>query len=244
MDNSKALYNVGRMALRPLSEVIEKFNKDKSPLDRLEPSKIHKAIQSKPIQTRKKRKTDKGQEIIVKRDTRGGRLPYRLADAGQKVIEAVRLGATYRLAAQYAGIQINTLYRWLQIAEQIIARLENEANPVIEESEVIYVDFYIQLQEAEGNAVVEWLGAISAAAMEQGKWQAAAWLLERRHPQDFGKRTEVHQHHTSGVATLDDWQKKAKNRRLEAAEIINELEAIEDADYRELGLPAPSQEGN
>lgn len=232
------------MALRPLSEILEEFNADKSPLDRLKMHDVHKVAQKGAIQVRKKRRTDSGQEITVKRDRRGGRLPYRLADAGHKIIEAVRLGSTYRLACNYAGIQIGTLYRWIQRAEQILARIETEETPMIEESEAIYIDFYIQLQEAEGKAVVEWLSAISSAAIEDGKWQAAAWLLERRHPSDFGKRTEVHQHHTSGGATLEEWQQNAKKRRLAAADVVAELEDVQDVDYRELGLPAPNEEGN
>ena len=236
------LYNYLSMPLKPLSQVLNKYNKDKQPLEQLDMDMLHTAVSKKPPK-RSPSHNSKGDEIIVRRDERGGRLPYRLADAGNKIIEAIRLGATYRLAAQYAGVQIGTIYNWINRAEKILARLETDEDPVIEESEVLYVDFFIRLQEAEGKAVVDWLSAIAAAAAE-GKWQAAAWMLERRHPQEYGKRTEVHQHHTRGVATLEEWQQNAKKRRIEAAEVVREIEEIEDVDYRILGKPAPSEVKN
>lgn len=228
------------MPLKPLSETLQQYNKDKQPLEQLDMDTMRASVSKRPPK-RSPSHNDKGDEIIVHRDTRDGRVPFRLADAGHRIIEAVKLGATYRLASQYAGIQIGTLYRWIDKAEKILTRLESEEDPIIEESEIIYVDFLLRLQQAEGKAVVGWLAAIESAAVDQGKWQAAAWLLERRHPQEYGKRTEVHQHHTKSTATLDEWQQNAKRRRIEAAEVVKEMEEIEDVDYRVLGKPEPSK---
>ena len=46
------------------------------------------------------------------------------------------------------------------------------------------------VKEAEGYAVVGAMSVIRKSA-ESGNWQAAAWFLERRYPQQFGRRTTV-----------------------------------------------------
>lgn len=225
--------------MKPLSKTIEEFNKDRQPLEQLDMDHVKASVAKRPP-PRAPSNNSQGVEIVVKRDTRNGRIPFRLADSGHKVIEAVRLGATYTLAAQYAGVQVTTLYNWISKAEKLLLRVEQEEDPMVEESEIIYLDFLIRLQEAEGKAVVGWLKAINDAAIKEGKWQAAAWLLERRHAAAYGKRTEVHQHHSKGNATLEEWQQTAKKRRLEAKSVIAEIEEIEDVDFRALGKPQPS----
>ncbi len=88
----------------------------------------------------------------------------------ERFLQAVRLGAPYRLAAQYAGIDHATFYRWI------------ESNAT----------FATQVKEAEGAAVIGWLAKIEKAANE-GSWQAAAWKAERRHPDDFARKERVEQ---------------------------------------------------
>lgn len=88
----------------------------------------------------------------------------------ERFLQAVRLGSTFRLAAQYAGFDHATFYRWL----------ERDAT------------FATQVKEAEGAAVVGWLAKIEKAAND-GAWQAAAWKMERRYPDDFGRRERIEQ---------------------------------------------------
>lgn len=83
-----------------------------------------------------------------------------------KIVEAIKLGATYELAAGYAGISVDTVARW----------------------QAQYADFADKLREAEGRSAVMWLAKIEAAANID--WKAAAWKLERRHPQAFGKSVQ------------------------------------------------------
>lgn len=90
-------------------------------------------------------------------------------DRVQRILTAIRMGATYRLACDYAGISEDTFGRW---RDQ-------------------HADFAAQLKEAEGAAVVGWLAKIEQAASD-GNWQAAAWKLERRYPDMYGRqRMEV-----------------------------------------------------
>lgn len=81
-----------------------------------------------------------------------------------KLTQAIRLGATYQLACNYAGIGVSTFHDWLN------------AKP----------EFSQAIKEAEGKAAVLWLGKIEQAASD-GNWQAAAWKLERRYPDMYGR---------------------------------------------------------
>lgn len=90
-------------------------------------------------------------------------------EVAERICEAIRLGATYDLAAAHGGVDASTLRRWL--ADE---RPEFSA-------------FCGALKAAEAAGVVVSLHRIQAAAAG-GAWQAAAWLLERRHPESYGRR--------------------------------------------------------
>lgn len=94
----------------------------------------------------------------------------------QKFLEAIRKGATYELACNYARISYPTLRLWCRDAE------ENPDSP--------FSQFLSDLKEAQGSAVFKWLDVIERAA-EEGEWTAAAWKLERRHFKDYSRHTEV-----------------------------------------------------
>lgn len=81
-----------------------------------------------------------------------------------KLTQAIRLGATYALACNYAGIGVSTFHEWLN------------AKP----------EFAEAIKDAEGTGAIGWLAKIEAAASD-GNWQAAAWKLERRYPDMYGR---------------------------------------------------------
>ena len=84
-----------------------------------------------------------------------------------RAAEGIRKGMTYALAAQYAGINETTLYAWLKRAK------EPDADPV-------FVKFSEALKAAEADNAATCLDCINDSALD-GTWQAAAWMLERRH---------------------------------------------------------------
>jgi transposase-like protein len=94
-----------------------------------------------------------------------------------RLLKAIRTGATHKLACQYAGIGEETLYRWLRLGGQ-------GRHP--------YREFWEALKKAEGTAAVGWLEHIEQAAGE-GSWQAAAWKLERRYPDEYGRQIIQHE---------------------------------------------------
>jgi transposase len=91
----------------------------------------------------------------------------------EKLVTAVSVGATYDIAAAFAGISYKTFERW---------RLAAETAP---ESSALG-QLHLRLREAEGRAAVGWLAKIEAAA-SAGDWRAAAFKLERRYPEQYGR---------------------------------------------------------
>lgn len=101
-------------------------------------------------------------------------------DVVDKLTQAIRLGATYQLACDYAGISHETFAQW--------------RNTKPEFSETIKL--------AEGEGAVKHLANIDRAAngikdadghwVELPDWKASAWKLERRYPQMYGRNvTEI-----------------------------------------------------
>lgn len=93
-------------------------------------------------------------------------------DAQAKIVQAIQMGSTYELAAQYAGISYDSFNNWMNKGEKA--------------SSGEFFEFFNAVKEAEGRAVVGWLAKIEKAASD-GSWQAAAWKLERRYPATYGR---------------------------------------------------------
>ena len=94
------------------------------------------------------------------------------------IIEALEHGMHQESAANRAGIAKGTFYNWLE-------RGRNEPD-------TIYADFLDAVEKARARPEAEALEAIHVA-WRDGTWQAAAWFLERSHPQKYGRinRTEI-----------------------------------------------------
>ncbi len=74
------------------------------------------------------------------------------------------------------GIEKTTWYRWLSEGERSKSGLKRE--------------FWDTIKRAEKEAVARNVALIQRAAQE-GNWQAAAWWLERKYPEQWGKRDNV-----------------------------------------------------
>lgn len=85
------------------------------------------------------------------------------------IIDAVLQGVPYRHAAAIAGISEDTFHDW----------------------KVKKPEFSEAIKGAEGKAVAGRLARIRQA--EPDHWQAAAWWLERKYPQEFGKTVQENQ---------------------------------------------------
>lgn len=95
----------------------------------------------------------------------------------ERILEGLRAGAYAETAAAAAGIGRSTLYRWLQLGEDPDAPAE-------------FREFRDAIKRAEAEAEAEALEVILAASRKS--WQAAAWYLERRHPDRWRNRTATY----------------------------------------------------
>ncbi len=109
---------------------------------------------------------------------REGRPSKLTPEIRKKILKHVENGLPYQLAAESVGIARSTLQDW------------KAKNP----------DLADALKEAEAKSVAVLVARIKKASHEN--WTAAAWLLERRHPDLFGRVTETR------LAVKDDTNKQ------------------------------------
>jgi hypothetical protein len=101
----------------------------------------------------------------------------------ESIIAAVKVGVPLRAAAQQAGIGERTLRDWTAVGRE--AQGVKDAT----ERQVELAEFAADIEKAQGSAIAFNVGIVRRAASKQ--WQAAAWWLERRYPDDFGRRLHV-----------------------------------------------------
>jgi hypothetical protein len=101
-----------------------------------------------------------------------GRPTKRTPSTEERIIEAIRQGMTYRLAAQYAGIAYETLRSWLKAGE---------------DGDVNFSAFVQSVRQAEADGAMANLAYINKSP----DWRARAWVLEHRHPEEYGAKAKL-----------------------------------------------------
>lgn len=112
-----------------------------------------------------------------------------------RILDAVLEGNYIETAAQIAGVNKTTLYRWLRRAEDVEAQalelvVEDGADfyEHVDPAEWVYLDFRHALKSAEAYSEAELLRMSKSAAVAGSSWQAFMTILERRHPDRWGRR--------------------------------------------------------
>lgn len=113
-----------------------------------------------------------------------------------KICDMLRAGNYLETAAAYAGVDKATLHRWLKRGRQEIERVETSGGKgKIRKNEQLFVDFCNSVEKALSEGEVRDLIIISNAA--KSDWKAAAWKLERKFPDRWGRKViEANLHHT------------------------------------------------
>lgn len=120
----------------------------------------------------------------------------------ERVVDAILEGAYIETAAGVVGIAKSTLYRWLRKGEELEAIAAEHAveNELGEEADVYeltdpsdwgYLDFRHAVKSAEYYAELELLRLTKRVAIAGGAWQAFITVLERRHPDRWGRRKVI-----------------------------------------------------
>ena len=93
-----------------------------------------------------------------------------------------RLGMSQQQVAKFHGVAPNTLRRWIHTGRRA--------------KKGIYKDLVDRMWHGEAAAVRDCLVNLHKAHVDGNKWQAAAWYLERKHPEEWANRGP-------GLAELD-----------------------------------------
>lgn len=99
-----------------------------------------------------------------------GRTPKLTPEIQKVICEGIAAGIDRKHAAARAGISERTMVYWMR-------RGRDKKNK-------LYVAFVASVKKAEADAVARNVAIIQKAASTA--WTAAAWWLERRHPDEYG----------------------------------------------------------
>lgn len=149
---------------------------------------------------------------------KGGGRPSKLTPKTVKTIcDNIELGVPYEYACIAAGIHYTTMRDWINKGEDELARVASNPAFSIRKEYQKYIDFSNAIKEAEAAGIAYNLKCIKKAASgdedNRPQWQAGAWLLERRHPEQFAKHEKIDQktEHSGGVSIkleMKDFSKK------------------------------------
>lgn len=118
----------------------------------------------------------------------------------KSILSDLAAGIPKQHAAIRAGVSDQTLLNW----------------------EHKYPEFAAGIRKAEADAVARNVALIQRAAQD-GTWQAAAWWLERRHPEEFGRRDRLSIEYE---AIIEDTRQLAESRGVDPDAAVAEAEVL------------------
>jgi hypothetical protein len=92
----------------------------------------------------------------------------------EEVVKRIRAGNYIQVACEAVGISHTTYFNWIKKGE---------------EGKRPYVEFLEAVKKAESEAQVNYVATVASHARDQ--WQAAAWWLERRFPDKWGRKDRL-----------------------------------------------------
>ena len=164
-------------------------------------------------------------------DIARGRVPMVTSDRqlASKIIDSIEKGHTISIAASHGGVSRRTVHNWLQHGREAVLAREAETPQELTPYDSDYVWFFFEFEKAGAVAREFLLDRIIAAG--EKSWQASAWVLERRWPEEFSTRRQIevketkreHRHITIDIGGRPD--------KLGTSEKLALEESIEEADY-------------
>jgi hypothetical protein len=106
-----------------------------------------------------------------------------------RVAQLLKAGNYFETTAVLVGKSKVTLYSWIRRGRRERHRLEEDSRAKERRSEAPFIAFLNAVEKAQAHAEVVDVAAISAGA--RVSWQAAAWRLERKFPERWGRRSHL-----------------------------------------------------
>ena len=125
---------------------------------------------------------------IITTEFRTGRKTLCTPELVAFLFEKISTGSTVKAACAMAVLTESSYYSWMARGQKEAKRLELDNTYPIEK-ETIYLDFMESMKKAIPFRKDILMQRIIIAGEEN--WQANAWMLERLHPDEYGKRTIV-----------------------------------------------------
>lgn len=104
----------------------------------------------------------------------------------EEIIKVIRAGNYIETASAYVGLDKSTLYDWLKRGRRERERVSKNPKARIKKSEKNFVEFSNAVEKALAYAEIRDVAIIGKAAEEN--WQAAAWRLERKFHDRWGRK--------------------------------------------------------
>lgn len=120
---------------------------------------------------------------------KGGRPTKLTPELQDEICKVIRSGNYIETAAAFAGINKTTLYDWMKRGAREKERIEKNPRAKIRKTEEPFVEFSNAIEKALAHAEIRDVAIIGKAAEEN--WQAAAWRLERKFPERWGRKVMV-----------------------------------------------------
>ena len=118
----------------------------------------------------------------------------------ERVVEALLKCHTQKSAAISAGISEKTFYNYLERARTVIAEVQEDPARAITEADWLYLKFLAKIEEAEAEVENRLLGRIDEAG--KSRWQANAWILERRFGDRWAQKTSGRHEGSGGEGVI------------------------------------------
>ena len=93
----------------------------------------------------------------------------------EAIVDGINAGLTFRLSCARAGVTSATFYNWL------------EKGKVAQSGALM--EFFNAVERAKADSALRLISQITLQA--PADWRAAAFILERRFPDDYGRRAEL-----------------------------------------------------
>lgn len=108
-----------------------------------------------------------------------------------ELVSVIRAGNYIDVAASYVGVSRQSFYRWMREGRDVERALETGrvTEDALSEMESLTLTLARSVEHALAESEVRDLALIGRAATDN--WTAAAWRLERKYPERYGKRVAV-----------------------------------------------------
>lgn len=117
--------------------------------------------------------------------------PPKLTDGRIKaIVKALKNCQSQKSAAQAAGVSEKTFYNYIQKANEVREARELDPDAVVGPYDDRYIKLLEAIEKAESEIEANLIAAIKDAGMD-GKWQALAWILERRWPEKWSQKSRL-----------------------------------------------------